>query len=91
MGPFLRFLKSSAQSVLGKRALAPAFCFEVYMQFEVKGQSYFLNYLDDEGRWILLRPSSAGIQEIPVEEDSAQPLFGGVMIQFGEEGQSTIH
>ena len=61
------------------------------MQFEVKGQSYFLNYLDDEERWILLRPSFAGIQEIPVEEDSAQPLFGGVMIQFGEEGQGTIH
>ena len=59
------------------------------MQFEVLGQQYFLKYLDDEKRWFLFRPSPNGIEQIPVEEDSAQPLFGGVIIPFEE--QSTIN
>lgn len=59
------------------------------MQFEVNGQSYFLNYLPDEERWALFRPGPQGIEQIPVAEDSAQPMFGGVIIPF-DEGQ-TIH
>ena len=61
------------------------------MQFEVNGQAYFLNYLDDAGHWVLFRPGPRGIEQIPVEEDSAHPLFGGVIIPFEEEGPSTIN
>jgi len=61
------------------------------MQFEVQGQSYFLKYLDEEGRWFLFRPGAHGIEQIPVEEDSAQPMFGGVIMPFGEEGKSSVN
>jgi hypothetical protein len=61
------------------------------MQFEVQGQQYFLKYVDDEERWALFRPGPHGIEQIEVEEDSAQPMFGGVIIPFGEDGQSTIN
>ncbi len=59
------------------------------MQFEVKGQEYFLNYLDEEGRWALFRPGPRGIEQIPVSQDSAQPHFGGVIIPF--EAEETIN
>ena len=61
------------------------------MQFEVLGQPYFLQYIDDEGRWFLFRPGPRGIEQIPVEEDSAQPMFGGVIMPLGEEGKTTIN
>ncbi len=56
------------------------------MQFEVQGQQYFLKYLHEEQRWALFRPGPRGIEQIPVEEDSAQPLFGGVIIPSEEQG-----
>ncbi len=56
------------------------------MRFEVNGQPYFLNYLDEEGRWILFRPGPQGIEQIPIEEDTAQSAGAGVIIPFGEEG-----
>lgn len=58
------------------------------MRFEVKGQPYFLNYLDDEGHWALFRPGPYGFEQVAVEEDTAQPLFGGVIIASEEEAQS---
>ena len=61
------------------------------MQFEVLGQQYFLKYLDDEERWFLFRPGTHGIEQIPIQEDSAQSGFEGVIIPFGEEGKSTIN
>lgn len=61
------------------------------MRFEVNGQAYFLNYLDEEGSWFLFRPGVRGIEQIPVEEDSGQRLFGGIIIPFEEEGNSKIH
>ena len=61
------------------------------MQFEVNGQAYFLNYLDDENHWVLFRPGLRGIEQIPVEEDSPNPLFGGVIIPWGEAEQNTTN
>jgi hypothetical protein len=39
------------------------------MNFEVKGQAYFLNFVPDEGQWFLYTPTSTGIQRIPVTSD----------------------
>ena len=62
------------------------------MRFEVNGQPYFLNYLDEEGRWILLRPGPNGVEQVPIEEDSVPAPFRGAIIPFGEEeGPSTIN
>ncbi len=55
------------------------------MRFEVNGQPYLLNYLDEEGRWILLRPGPRGIEQVAIEEDSAQAASAGVIIPFGED------
>ena len=30
-------------------------------------QEYFLNYVEDEGRWYVFRPTGSGVIRIPVE------------------------
>ena len=40
------------------------------MQFEVKGQDYFLNFAEDEAYWYVLVPTLTGVQRIPVYVDS---------------------
>lgn len=40
------------------------------MQFEVHGQPYFLNFLDEEGRWYVFEPTSTGVNRMPVYEDT---------------------
>ncbi|HEX3352254.1 MAG TPA: hypothetical protein VHS34_05490 [Terriglobales bacterium] len=42
------------------------------MQFEVNGQEYFLNFMQDEGRWFVLVPSETGVNRIPVYEDRSK-------------------
>jgi hypothetical protein len=37
------------------------------LQFEVNQQEYFLNYVEDEGRWYVFRPTGSGVIRIPVE------------------------
>jgi hypothetical protein len=39
------------------------------MQFEVNGQEYFLNLVEDESRWYVFMPSLTGLQKIPVYID----------------------
>ncbi len=39
------------------------------MQFEVNGQDYFLNFVPDEGRWFVFKPTRGGVAAIPVVED----------------------
>ena len=40
------------------------------MQFEVNGQEYFLNLVEDESRWYVFMPSLTGLQKIPVYVDA---------------------
>jgi hypothetical protein len=61
------------QKVAGRRIGAPA-CIKEFMQteneelqFEVNNQAYFLNYVEDEGRWYVFRPTGNGMIRIPVE------------------------
>ena len=42
------------------------------MQFQVKGQEFFLAFVEDERRWYLFSPASGqqGLQRIPVYVDA---------------------
>ena len=40
------------------------------MQFEINDQSYFLNYVEDEGRWYVFQPTGSGVIRIPVEMEA---------------------
>jgi hypothetical protein len=41
------------------------------LQFEVNGQDYFLNFIEDERRWFVLVPTATGLQRIPVYIDGS--------------------
>lgn len=49
------------------------------MNFEVNGQSYFLNFHPEEGRWMLLTPTRSGVRRIEIVDDN-QPMLGVVTI-----------
>src|SRR5579864_4970999 len=40
------------------------------LQFEINDQSYFLNYVEDEGRWYVFQPTGSGVIRIPVEMEA---------------------
>jgi hypothetical protein len=50
------------------------------VQFEVKGQSYVLDFIDEEGRWLLFRPTREGIDIMPVIDDEAAVSGEGVAV-----------
>ena len=45
------------------------------MQFEVNQQPYFLNFIPEEGRWILIKPTRSGIEAVPVVNDDEAALY----------------
>ncbi|GAC1427971.1 MAG: hypothetical protein NVS1B11_18330 [Terriglobales bacterium] len=49
------------------------------MQFEVNGQDYFLNFLEDEGRWYVFAPTATGVQRIPIYLDTPKYERLGVL------------
>jgi len=42
------------------------------LQFEVKGQAYFLNFAEDEALWYVFAPTLTGITRIPVYIDAVR-------------------
>ena len=42
------------------------------MQFEVNGQIYFLNFVEEQGKWFLIKPTATGVMAIPVYSDAAK-------------------
>jgi hypothetical protein len=45
------------------------------MQFQVNEQNYFLNYVDEEGRWFVFKPTLSGIEAVPVVDDDPPEVF----------------
>jgi hypothetical protein len=43
---------------------------EEQLEFEVNNQSYFLNFVEDEGLWYVFRPTGTGVIRIPVEMEA---------------------
>ena len=39
------------------------------MQFQVNEQDYFLNYVEEDGRWYVFAPTLTGVQRIPIYAD----------------------
>jgi hypothetical protein len=39
------------------------------MQFQVKGQDYFLEYIDEEHSWFVFTQAGDGLERIPVYVD----------------------
>ena len=64
--------KPSALGDQRRGASAPLLVFKICrkrsweLQFEVNNQMYFLNFVEDEGRWYVFRPSGSGVIRIPV-------------------------
>jgi hypothetical protein len=40
------------------------------MNLEFKGQTFFLNFVPNEGRWFLYAPTVFGMQRMPVADDA---------------------
>jgi hypothetical protein len=49
------------------------------LQFEVNGQVYFLNFVEDEARWYVFAPTPAGVRRIPVYVDAPKYEKSGVL------------
>jgi hypothetical protein len=49
------------------------------LQFEVNGQSYFLNFAEDEGRWYVFAQTLTGVNRIPVYVDAPKYERIGVL------------
>jgi hypothetical protein len=49
------------------------------MQFQVKGQEYFLAFVEDEKRWCLFAPTEQGVTRVPVYVDGAKYERMGIM------------
>lgn len=56
------------------------------LQFEVKGQTYFLAFVEDERRWYVFAPTLVGVRRIPVYADTSEAS----KIVLAEEGKPTI-
>jgi hypothetical protein len=51
------------------------------LQFQIKGQDYFLAFVEQEKRWYVFSPTAQGINRIPVYVDAVEyekPGFLGV-------------
>ena len=56
------------------------------MQFEVNGQAYFVNYVPEQGRWFVFKPTRSGFAPIPVMTDDPPLLFPGEAIVTPGDG-----
>jgi hypothetical protein len=45
------------------------------VHFEVKQQPYFLDFIPENGRWFLFKPTRSGIEAVPVVNDDEATLF----------------
>ena len=56
------------------------------MQFEVNGQDYFFNFIEEESRWYVFARSLTGVQKVPVYEDNPK----STRIGLSEDGRHKI-
>jgi hypothetical protein len=42
------------------------------LQFQIKGQDYFLAFVEQEKRWFVFAPTTDGVHRIPVYVDAAK-------------------
>ena len=49
------------------------------MQFQIKGQDYFLAFVEEEKRWYVFSPTSQGVHRIPVYVDAVKYEKQGIL------------
>ena len=49
------------------------------MQFQIKGQDFFLAFVEQEKRWYVFSPTAEGINRIPVYVDAVQYERAGIL------------
>jgi hypothetical protein len=52
------------------------------LQFQIRGQDYFLAFVEDEKRWYVFAPSAQSVHRIPVYIDAVKYEKAGLL----EEG-----
>ena len=60
------------------------------MQFEVNGQTYFLNFDPSEGKWFVYEPTRDGMLAVPVHDDGA-PLVMPTAVMFDAEDAKKVN
>lgn len=56
-----------------------------FMQFEVNGQTYFLNFEAGEGKWFVYEPTRDGMLAMAVHSDDAPLLTSSAMVVRPED------
>jgi hypothetical protein len=59
----------------------------IELQFEIKGQTYFLTFVEDERRWYVFAPTSKSVERIPVYVDAVQYEGSG---SFGKSSYNAL-
>ena len=49
------------------------------MQFQIKGQDYFLAFVEQEKRWYVFSPTPEGVRRTPVYVDAVKYEVGGIL------------
>jgi hypothetical protein len=49
------------------------------LQFQIKGQDYFLAFVEQEKRWYVFSPTAQGINRIPVYVDAEKYELPGIL------------
>ena len=49
------------------------------LQFQIKGQDYFLAFVEQERRWYVFAPTAQGVHRIPVYVDAVKYEKAGVL------------
>jgi hypothetical protein len=49
------------------------------LQFQIKGQDYFLAFVEQEKRWYVFSPTAQGINRIPVYVDAVEYERTGIL------------
>jgi hypothetical protein len=57
------------------------------MQFEVNGQTYFLNFDPSEGRWFVYEPTKDGMLGMPVHDDETPLVMPSAMMLDAEDAK----
>ena len=62
---------------------------ESELRFEVNGQTFFVNFVPEEGRWYCYAPTDIGVQRIPVSMDTAP--FEAFAIPMDEQAKEVVN
>ncbi len=51
------------------------------MQFQIKGQDYFLAFVEQEKRWYVFAPTPQGVHRLPVYVDAVKYERAAILVE----------